>query len=97
MGNVLYQLQYRLGEVGPIFFLIGAACLYISFYRTRLIPRWLTVWGLIGVVSSMAHTNTGYDFYLKMVLVPQEMVMGVWLIAKGFNPSAIAALFAKTE
>jgi len=97
MGNVLYQLQYRLGEIGPIFFLIGVACLYISFYRTRLIPRWLTVWGLIGVVSSMAHTNTGYDFYLEMVLASQEMVMAVWLIVKGFNPSAIAALSAKTE
>ena len=97
MGHVLYQIQYRLGEIGPIFFLIGTACLYISFYRTRLIPRWLTVWGLIGVVFSMVHTNTGYDFYLKMVLVPQEMVMGIWLIVKGFNPSAIAAISAKTE
>jgi hypothetical protein len=97
MGNVLYQIQFRLGEIGPIFFLIGTACLYISFYRTRLIPRWLTVWGLIGVISCMVHTNTGYDFYLKMVLVPQELVMGIWLIVKGFNPSAIGALFAKTE
>jgi hypothetical protein len=97
MGNVLYQIQVRLGEIGPIFFLIGTACLYISFYRTRLIPRWLTVWGLIGVISCIVHTNTGYDFYLKMVLVPQELVMGIWLIVKGFNPSAIGALFAKTE
>jgi hypothetical protein len=97
MGHVLYLVQYRLCEIGPIFFLIGTACLYISFYRTRLIPRWLTVWGLIGVISSMVHTNTSYDFYLKMVLVPQEMVMGIWLIVKGFNPSAIAALFVKTE
>ena len=97
IGNVLYQFQDRLATVGPIFFHIGAACLYISFYRTRLIPRWLSVWGLIGVVSSMAHTNTVYDFYLEMVLAPQEMVMAVWLIVKGFNPSAIASLSAKTE
>jgi len=27
----------------------------------------------------------------------QEMVFAVWLITKGFNPSAIAALSAKTE
>jgi hypothetical protein len=104
MGNVLYQFQDRLAAVGYILFLIGAACLYISFYRTRLIPRWLSVWGLIGVVFTMAstllnlfHIDTGYEFYMEMVLAPQEMVMAVWLIVKGFNPSAIAALFAKTE
>jgi hypothetical protein len=58
----------------------------------------LSVWGLIGVVPYMAyallhffHMDTGYGFYLQMVLAPQELVMAVWLIVKGFNPSAIAA------
>ena len=104
MGNVLYQFQDRLAPVGSIIFLIGATCLYLSFYRTRLIPRWLSVWGLIGVVTSMAsallhffHMDTGIGFYLEMVLAPQEMVMAVWLIVKGFNPSAIAALSAKGD
>jgi len=104
MGNVLYQFQDLLGPVNSIIFLIGATCLYLSFYRTRLIPRWLSVWGLIGVVPFMAyallhffHMDTGYGFYLQMVLAPQEMVMAVWLIVKVFNPSAIAALSAKTE
>jgi hypothetical protein len=41
--------------------------------------------------------DTGYGFYLRMVLAPQEMVMAVWLIVEGFNPSGIAALSAKTE
>jgi hypothetical protein len=31
-----------------------------------------------------------------MVLAPQEIVMAVWLIVKGFNRTAIAALSAKT-
>jgi len=34
---------------------------------------------------------------LEMVMFPQELVMAVWLIVKGFKPSAIAALSAKTE
>jgi hypothetical protein len=34
---------------------------------------------------------------MEMVLAPQEMVMAVWLIVKGFNPSAIAALPARTD
>jgi hypothetical protein len=104
MGNVLYQFQDFLCSVGPILFLIGATCLYLSFYRTRLIPRWLSVWGFIGVVPYMAyallhyfHMDTGYGLYLQMVLAPQEIVMAVWLIARGFNPSAMAALSAKTE
>ena len=99
MGNVLYQFQDRLAVVGPIFFLIGATCLYLSFYRTRLIPRWLTIWGFIGVVSSMAtallhlfHMDISYGFYLEMVLAPQEMVMAVWLIVKGFNQDAVKKL-----
>jgi hypothetical protein len=104
MGNVLYQFQVRLAPVGPIFFLIGATCIYLSFYRTRLIPRWLSVWGFIGVATSMAaallnffHMDSGIGFYLEMVIAPQEIAMAVWLIVKGFNPSAIAALSAKRD
>jgi hypothetical protein len=104
MGNVLYQFQDRLAPINSIIFLIGTTCLYLSFYRTRLIPRWLSVWGLIGVVPYMAyallhffHMDNGIGFYLQMVLAPQEIIMAVWLIVKGFNPKAIAALSAKPE
>ncbi|MBE0633385.1 DUF4386 domain-containing protein, partial [Candidatus Bathyarchaeota archaeon] len=55
MGTVLYQFQDFIGPVGSIVFLIGATFLYISFYRTKLIPRWLSVWGLIGVVPYFAY------------------------------------------
>jgi hypothetical protein len=99
MGNVLYQFQDFIGPVGTIVFLIGAICLYISFYRTRLIPRWLSIWGLIGVVPYMAyallhffHLDTGYGFYLQMVLAPQELVMGAWLVIKGFHLDAVRKL-----
>jgi hypothetical protein len=99
MGNILYQFQDLLSPVGTIVFLIGATCLYISFYRTRLIPRWLTVWGLVGVVPYFAyallhffHLDTGYGFYLQMVLAPQELVMGAWLVIKGFNLDAVRKL-----
>ena len=83
-------------------FLIGATCLYISFYRTRLIPRWLSIWGLIGVVPYMAyallhffHKDYGVGFYLQMLLAPQEIVMAFWLIIKGFDYAAIDKLFSE--
>jgi hypothetical protein len=103
IGNVLYLFENLKAPVSSIIFLIGATCIYLAFYRTRLIPRWLSVWGLIAVVTSMSaalldffHMDTGVGFYLEMVMFPQELVMAVWLIMKGFNPFAMAALPEKT-
>ena len=103
IGNLLYQFENLKTPVSSIIFLIGATCIYLTFYRTRLIPRWLSVWGFIAVVTSMAsallkffHLDTGYGFYLEMVMFPQEIIMAVWMIVKGFNPKALAELSAKT-
>jgi hypothetical protein len=101
MGNVLYQFQDLLAPVGTLVFLIGAACLYVSFYRTRLIPRWLSAWGLIGLVPSLAyallhffHLDNGIGLYLQMPLALQELVMGAWLVIMGFNLDAVRKLEA---
>lgn len=102
IGNVVFNSLDYLGPIGSIIFLIGATCLYISFYRTKLIPRWLTVWGLIGVVPYMVYAllhlfglDNGIGFYLQMVLAPQELVMGLWLVIKGFNHKAINKLMTE--
>jgi len=99
MGNILYQFLGLTGAFTSIVFLVGATCLYVSFYRTRLIPRWLTVWGLIGVVPYMAyallhifHVDTGIGIYLEVPLGIQELVMGLWLVIKGFNQDAVKKL-----
>lgn len=103
IGNILYQFLYLKTPIGTIFFIIGATCLYISFYRTRLIPRWLAIWGLIGAVPYLTnallhffHVETGIGTYLEMPLAIQEMVMALWLIIKGFNPSALRSAPAST-
>ncbi len=99
LGNVLYQFLDLKSPLGTIVFLIGATCLYISFFRTRLIPRWLTIWGLIGVVPYLAnallhffHVESGAGMYLEIPLAIQELVMGLWLIIKGFNQAAVKKL-----
>jgi hypothetical protein len=99
VGNLLYQFANLTAPVSSIIFLLGATCIYITFFRTRLIPRWVSVWGFIAVVTSMAsallnffHMDPGIGVYLEMVMLPQELVMAVWMIVKGFNPSAVAAL-----
>jgi hypothetical protein len=85
---------------------IGALMYYSVFYQFRLVPRWLTVWGLIGITLTiigallvMFHLIPPagtIQVVLNLPIFPQEMVLAVWLIAKGVNPSAVASGAAKT-
>ncbi|MFZ1405417.1 MAG: DUF4386 domain-containing protein [Anaerolineae bacterium] len=79
---------------------IGALMYYAVFYQYRLVPRWLTVWGLVGITLTsiscllvMFHlipTAGTIQVVLSLPIMVQEMVLAVWLIVKGFKPSAIA-------
>ena len=76
-------------------FVLGALMFYVLLYRSRLVPRWLSVWGLVGgalyIVAPLGSMfGLSLDFFMAPLAV-QEMVMAVWLIAKGFNQTAIAA------
>jgi hypothetical protein len=98
IGDVALQVSEKLGDIGTFAFIIGAACLYTSFYRTRLIPRWLSVWGLIGTVPYVVYYLLHFfdiDPGLMPLVLPlavQEMVMGLWLIIAGFNKDAVKKL-----
>ena len=104
VGNLVLEVSNKNGDLQTVFFIIGSMCLYTSFYRTRLIPRWLTLWGYIGAIPYLVYgmlslfniggTNLGF---LQLPLFLQELVMGLWLVIKGFNPSAVAALSAISE
>ena len=84
---------------GPVFSL-GALMFYDLLYQARLIPRWLSGWGIVAAVASAAAGLTAmFGTTLDILSMPmflQEMVMAVWLIVKGFNPGSIAFLSAKT-
>jgi len=81
---------------------LSALLLNYVLYRSKLIPRWLSGWGLVGAVLSFATYFLGFfsinltDF-LFLPIALQEMVFAVWLIVKGFNPSEIASGYANTE
>jgi hypothetical protein len=85
-----------------IVFALGALMLYAILYQSRLVPRWISIWGIIAI---LLHFITAFlvMFGLVEMLSPvvlamnlpiflQEMVMAVWLIVKGFNPAALLAV-----
>jgi hypothetical protein len=92
LGDLLLGGAERSTVLTTIVFSLGAIILYYSLYKSRIIPRWLSGWGLL---ATLLYLCTGvYALFkssidvLLMPLAVQEMVMAVWLIVKGFNLSA---------
>lgn len=99
LGTVLLKANEMINPVLEIVFSLGAVMFYTLFYQSRLIPRWLSGWGLIGAAvylftGVMALFGTDMGFLLALLGL-QEMVMAIWLIVKGFNVPAVAALSEK--
>jgi len=74
-------------------------------YKSKLIPRWISVYGFIGATLHLVEGLLGMFGSSTIVsileglafpgILVQEMVFAVWLIVKGFNPSAIDSPSAK--
>ena len=74
-------------------FCVGAFMLYTLLFQSRRVPRWLSIWGLIAAplmliaglllpITGDPNSTISSILYAPMAL--QEMVLAVWLIARGF-------------
>ena len=87
--------------IGSEFMLgVSALILYGLLYRADLVPAWLSLWGLAGgLLIGLSGVLGMYDLtvpdWVAAVLVApialNEMVLALWLIVRGFSPSALAA------
>jgi len=98
-GALLLGARNWAFPLNPLVFGPGALILYSVMYQANLIPRWLSIWGLIGAAMVFVFGLLGMFgnilIFLAIPIAVQEMVMAVWLIVKGFQPSASASGSAK--
>ncbi len=101
-GALLMAARDWLGPVaGVLTFGLGAFMYYWVMYRSRLVPRWLSAWGMLAIALVMvsgtlvlfrlASPMSSTQVVLALPIAVQEMVLAAWLIAKGFDPSAFTA------
>jgi hypothetical protein len=93
-GTLLLAIQDWSFTVGTLIFLgLGGLPLYYLLFQSNLVPRWLSAWGFIGAAMVLLYGLMAlFDLdpsFLAAPIAVQEMVFAVWLIVKGFNPSAI--------
>jgi len=99
LGDFVLKAHDQIGHVLTIVFILGALMFYYVLYRSKLVPRWLSGWGLLaaipyfvsgvlGLLTLLSPMST-IQMVLVLPLAIQEMVLAVWLIVKGFNLSPI--------
>jgi hypothetical protein len=110
IGAVLKQAEYWFMTAMQLIPLgLGGLILTSILYRTKLVPRFISVVGLIGyavlvpaailALFGVLDTSPGAPGGLLVIPVAvfEIILMPIWLYAKGFNGSAIASKPAKTE
>jgi len=104
IGDLLVSVRDYAALVAVFAFCLGAFMYYYLFFQSRLIPRWLSGFGIVAIILMMTacvlalFSGNRITSYIPLAapIAVQEMVLAVWLIVKGFNPSVIASLPAKT-
>ncbi|MFD2170549.1 DUF4386 domain-containing protein [Tumebacillus lipolyticus] len=95
LGGLLREGRDLVNHVATTLTFVSAMFLlnYI-FYQTKLVPRWLSVSGLIGSILSILASllfmirYIGLDATYMMLNVPiafQQLVLAIWLIIQGFD------------
>ncbi len=83
-------------DVHIYFFIAGALFFYMLLYRTQVVPKFISVWGIIATLILFIITVLklfGIDLpifqVLLMPIILNELFLAIWLMVKGFNHQSI--------
>jgi hypothetical protein len=93
LGSLLIQANTISYQVAMMSLGLASLFLCVLLFRTRLIPRFLAVWGFIGyalflggAIAEIFGMNIGVMLSIPGGLF--ELAVGFWLLIKGFHPEA---------
>jgi Domain of unknown function (DUF4386) len=99
VGNLVIDADAA-NAVTALVFCLGAAMFYVLLYRSRIVPRWISAWGLVAIPFYVAayllpmygvfDVDAPAQVLMYTPLAVQEMVLAVWMIARGFRPVAVS-------
>jgi hypothetical protein len=94
MGNLaLKAMDFGGGKLAILVFCTGAILFYFLLNKSRIVPRVLSLWGLITVFPILIATvfsMLGYELpiFLYVPYVPFELVIGIWILVKGIHEAS---------
>ncbi len=91
-SSVLLKIRELIYVSHAYFFIVASMLFYYLLYRSNLLPRFISVWGMIALVSLlignllevMGNTHPMIKLFYPLIML-NEVFMAIWLIVKGFN------------
>jgi hypothetical protein len=78
-------------------FIASGFIFYYLLYISKIIPRFVAIWGELGILSLLVMTVLkllGQEYptlnALLLLIITNEVFLAIWLMVKGFNPAAMA-------
>ncbi len=99
LGALLLAERFWAFQMLNLIFPLSALLLYAMLLRSRLIPGFISIWGSVAAALVLVNTVLGWfdpqlSESLRMVtglpMLLNEVFLGIWLIVRGFSPSAPA-------
>ncbi|MBI5932511.1 MAG: DUF4386 domain-containing protein [Chloroflexi bacterium] len=99
LGTLLLAERFWAFQMLNLIFSLSAVLLYAMLFRSRLIPGFISIWGLIAAALILFNTVLGWfnpnlgeslGMVTGLPMLLNEVFLGIWLIVRGFNPSATA-------
>lgn len=90
-NSLLLRIRDGIYEGHGYIFAVAALFFYYLLYQSKLIPRWLSVWGFIAsilLILANVLEITGLlpeAMILYLPIISNEIVLALWLIFRGFN------------
>lgn len=91
LAKMLHEAYYWAHFLMLMLYSLGGLVLYYFLFRTKLIPGWLSVWGILAsIVVFFGGALQLADIKVSGLLFVQNgiyvLTFLIWLLVKGFNP-----------
>lgn len=99
LGALLLAQRFWAFQMLTLIFSLSALLLYGMLLRSRLIPGFISIWGLIAAALVLLNTVLGWfspdlgeslGMVTGLPMLLNEIFLGIWLLVRGFNPPATA-------
>lgn len=98
LGNAILADRHWHMEMLTVFFILGGLIFYLILYRTELVPRYVSLWGIVAVLMLTAMNimiYTGINIgalgaIFALPIIANEIFVAVWLMFRGVDTSDLS-------